>query len=254
MVNVIGKGDMNIKMKSHYLLIVLIGITHVIIARDVQETVLKAHKQYEQGNIEQALTLYNSIEKKGPATWYNLGNCHYKQKNYMDALVCWKKAERDASWSELPALYHNIDEAYKTLNVQHGYGFKVSMYRTIKRILALFSLFGWQLLFLLFWVVLLFFAARLARAGRYALLSSFCLLVVLFGGCLYKKYDLISSRSGVIVEKDLVVYSGPGVDFHELGTLVKATEINICEEQADWLKVREHDLVGWIPMKKVEIV
>jgi len=223
-------------------------------ARDVQETVLRAHKLYEQGNVEQALNLYNSIEKKGPATWYNMGNCHYSLKNYMDALVCWKKAERDASWSELPSIYHNIDETYKNLHVEHGGGFNASIKRIIQRVLALFSLYGWQLLFLLVWVILLFFAARLARNRKFGILSVLSVLVLLFGTCLYKKYDLTFMRSGIIMEKNLTVYAGPGDDFHELGSLAKATEISICDEHNDWIKIRDQKLVGWVPLKKVEIV
>jgi len=217
--------------------------------RDVQETVLRAHKLYEQNEFEKARDLYNSIEKKGPATWYNLGNCHYKLENHLDALICWRRAERDATWSEFPALYHNMNEVQKKLGIENS--FKDYFARSIRRILSLFSLFGWQIVFLLVWTLLLVLLGYLARTQRYIVLSGLSLLLVICVSALYIKYDFVNARSGIVTDKTLVVYAGPDKGFHELGSLCRTNEVAILEENNEWLKIQDNNLVGWIPVSTI---
>jgi len=235
--------------KIHVILSGLLINVFFIQTRDVQETVLRAHKLYEQNEFEQARDLYNLIEKKGPATWYNLGNCHYKLDNHLNALICWRRAERDATWSEFPALYHNMNEAQKKLGIELS--FKDSLARSVRRLLSLFSLFGWQIIFLLVWTMLLLLLGYLARTQRYLVLSSLSLLLVVCMSTLYIKFDFVNARNGIVTDKTLVVYSGPDKGFHELGSLCKTNEVTILEENNEWLKIQDNNLVGWIPESTV---
>ena len=238
-------------MKKIYVVfsVLLMSNLFSVYSRDVQETVLRAHKLYEDNQFEKALELYDSVEKKGPATWYNLGNCHFKLENHLDALICWRRAERDATWSEFPALYHNMNEVQKKLGIERS--FRDSFARSIRRILALFSLFGWQIMFLLVWTLLLVLLGYLARTQRYMVLSVLSLLLVISVSALYVKYDFVNARSGIVTDKTLVVYAGPDKGFHELGSLCKTNEVTILEENNEWVKIQDTHLVGWIPVSTI---
>ncbi|TET06545.1 tetratricopeptide repeat protein [Candidatus Dependentiae bacterium] len=242
-------------MKVYYLLIgFVLFVVFGLCSRDVEEIVLRAHKLYEQQNIDQALELYGSIEKKGSATWYNMGNCYYKLGNYLDALICWRRAERDATWYELSVIHHNLDQVYKVLGIQLSNRFKTSLYRFAQRYLSFFSLYGWQLIFLLVWVLLLFLVAQLVRNHNYFILSVLCLITILFTGALYLKYEIDTTRYGIVIENDLIVYAGPDKEFHKLGSFARATEVTICEQQERWLKIQERGLIGWIFLEHVAII
>jgi tetratricopeptide (TPR) repeat protein len=242
-------------MKIYCLLIgFILFFVFGLCSRDVEETVLRAHKLYEQQNVDQALKLYGSIEKKGSATWYNMGNCHYKLGNYLDALICWRRAERDVTWYELSAIHHNLDKIYKVLEIQSSHRFKTSLYRFAQRYLSLFSLYGWQLIFLFVWILLLFLVAPLVRNHKYFILSVLCFITILFTGALYLKYEIDTTRYGIIMENDLIVYAGPDKEFHKLGSFARTREVTICEQQEKWLKVQDQGLVGWVPLEHVAII
>jgi tetratricopeptide (TPR) repeat protein len=74
-------------------------MVHVVrvVAGNVQEVFLKGNVAYLAGNIDGALKLYQTIDPKGPAVWYNLGNCYYRIGNYPEAIVAWRRAQKDAS-------------------------------------------------------------------------------------------------------------------------------------------------------------
>src|ERR1700722_3305000 len=74
-----------------------------------QEIFLRAHKLYEQKEIEQAYALYQSIENKGSAVWYNMGNCNYKLGKFLEAYACWHQAKKNATAKEFQDILYNID-------------------------------------------------------------------------------------------------------------------------------------------------
>ena len=75
-----------------------------------EELFLHANKCYEKQECDKALELYQSMNCKGPAAWYNMGNCCYQLDNYVDAMVCWKRAQRGASYHDCLDIEHNEQE------------------------------------------------------------------------------------------------------------------------------------------------
>src|SRR5579862_1471661 len=68
---------------------------------------LLAWRAYEQGNWKEASILYESIDPKDSADWYNLGNAYYRQERCADALICWKRAMKGATLCELRDIEFN---------------------------------------------------------------------------------------------------------------------------------------------------
>jgi hypothetical protein len=69
-------------------LIVIVFIAHIFwcTATD-QETFLQANNAYSKKDFKQALYLYQHIENKGAAVWFNMGNCWYYLEQYAEALL-----------------------------------------------------------------------------------------------------------------------------------------------------------------------
>jgi len=78
---------------------------------NAQEFFLRANKEYNNKRFDQAYKLYTTIDPKGRAVWYNLGNCNYELKKYPDALICWRRAQQEASHAENKDIEYNIAQA-----------------------------------------------------------------------------------------------------------------------------------------------
>lgn len=118
-------------------------------ARDVQETFLQANNCYKNKEYQKAFDLYNSIACKGCSTWYNMGNCAFKMNKPVDSLIYWRKAQHNATARELQNIEKNINVVYNVLErTPEHTGFN----RFVRTMLNKFSLFAWQIFFLLFLV------------------------------------------------------------------------------------------------------
>ncbi len=254
MVRKIGTDTMRYCGIGYCAIMSLMAIATISMARDIQETVLKAHKLYEQGEVDQALERYDSIEKKGSATWYNMALCHFYKENFVEALVCLKKAERIASWTELPDVYSALDRLSKPLNLPEDARLSHAIYRMVARMLSLMSLYGWQLLFLVAWIALLFLAGRLSRSRSYISLMTLSMVVIVSAGALYMKHDVCNATYGIVLKDNLVVYAGPDDAFHELATLSKTKQIAVCECQDKWMKIYSDKCTGWVCQDSIAIV
>jgi len=255
MVREVRKNIMKIMLKVGFYIVLSGGIIiSSLSARDIQETVLRAHKSFEDGNIENALELYESIEKKGTATLYNMGLCHYKMGSFMQALVCLKRAERNATSAELSDIYYTIDQVHDALKLESGNSFLRSVYRWHVVFLSILTLYGWQLLFLFLWAILLFLSARFVRRRRYFGLTMLSLVVILSAGAVYRKYDLCNNSYGIALKDNIVVYAGPDDAFHELGSLSRANEIVVSENQDEWFKVKHGNCSGWVYSDNIALI
>ena len=224
-----------------------------LFGRNKIEKVLLAHKLYGENQYESALELYNKVENKGSGTWYNMGNCHYKMDDPLNALICWKKAEQYATWKEFKAIHHNIDQAYEKLGII-GITKKESFLRHARRYLSTFSLFGWQIIFLILWTLMLFTGASCIQKKRYYSMTMLALFVILSATSVFTKYTLINKPSGIVTKENLIVYAGPNDEFHDIGTVIQADHLTICQEEKEWLKIKYNDIQGWVSRNDVAVI
>ena len=143
-------------MKKQLLFICMIVHTLSVIAGTMQETFLKGNAAYLAGKMDEALKLYQSMEPKGPAVAYNMGNCYFRIGKYPEAIVQWRRAQKDASWRDFAVLDSYIAQSYDALGIVRDQSFMTRMQTWLARPLALFSIFVLQLLFLFCWIGLFF--------------------------------------------------------------------------------------------------
>src|SRR6185369_5044389 len=77
-----------------------------------EERFLSAIDAYKHEQYERALDLNESIPDKGRAVLFNMGNCYWELNKPIDAVVCWRRAQRGAPRAEYDAAQKNIDGAY----------------------------------------------------------------------------------------------------------------------------------------------
>ncbi len=219
-----------------------------------QEIFLRANKSYHDGDFQQALVIYESIEKKGRAVWYNMGNCYYELADYSRALVCWKRAQRGAPRKESVEIEGNMRRALKKLGKPTDERFVTRTYNLVTRSTEFGSLFFFQILFFIFWYSL-FLVGLIRRFGfaRFAVKSVGSLCVAILGVVVIVKTMEYGSFQAIVVEQT-PLFVGPNERYQRIATLTHADRVVIAERAHEWCKVRTHDAVGWIPEKALEVI
>ncbi len=211
-------------------------------ARDFEETFLQANRYYQNKEYQKALDLYDSIDRKGVATWHNMGNCAFKLNRHLDALTCWKRARKTATAKEQQELDRNIETAYEVLGKEVD---NISFWLFFRRLLDRCSLFFLQLLFLSFWFILfgvLWFFKRYKRV----FLATLIPINILCGLTLIAKYRLQKYPVALVKKTSASLFAGPDQNYHVISKVKLADEFSITERCGSWCKVRGSSLSGWI--------
>lgn len=214
-----------------------------------QEQFLEANSAYKNSDFEKALSLYQALENKGAAVWYNMGNCWYRLEKYSNALVCWKKALKYGGAHWYDRIDYNCKYAYKKL----GITVVPSSFYRICSIVNRYSIFMWQFLFLLLFYLILGLAFHW-YGKKYALFLILPLcLVSMSGVCLAVKHHM-TLRIQAIVHHECPVVAGTDERFSKIGMLVMGQEVIVKEEKGHWCKIQSNDYKGWILMENIEYI
>lgn len=219
---------------------------------------------YEAGQYLRAVQAYQQLVDLGvvdSALFYNLGNAHFKQGDYGQAILNYRRAQqltpRDADVEANLALARAqaVDQTEKVgeAGFVEQVGGTLRSWFTIDE-LALAALAAWTLFV---FVLLLFLSARAGtawhRAARSALTVAAVVLVVgvlSLGSALYNE----AARSeGVIVASEVDVTSGPGAQYVTEFTLHSGAEVTLVEARGNWVRLAlpGASLEGWVPASAI---
>lgn len=237
-------------MKKLFLLFPVFFVSVFCFSNNSEESFLQANKFYRNREYKKAFDLYDSIERKGPAVWYDMGNCLFKMNEHLDALVCWKRAQNGASAFELNEIRKNISIVNEILGRTKEQSFFNEVF---SEFINRFSLFVFQFTFLLFWFSLFIFVWFFKKIKK-LILVILLPVNILFGLATFMKYK-IGTYESAIIRKDLVsLFSGPDENYQIIGKVNFAHEVKILEKRDHWCKVKVDGLAGWILADKLEIV
>lgn len=226
---------------------------------------LQASVLYKQGQFQQALDAYAKIIDKDRNVYFNQGNCAFKLQRYGQALVFWRRAERDWGIFNRQELNDNITLVKKithphagqqlqqgpVLALQTYVKFIKSMYTSFVRATPLFI---FQFFFLLLWI-LFFVLLKWFKRNRKSLAVMLVAGIYISAGLLLvSKYSMNFKVHAVVTSQQSILYSGPGTTYHELGTLGQADEVVIQRESDGYYKVKASPLFGWIIKDAVGII
>ena len=81
-----------------------------------------------------------------------------------------------------------------------------------------------------------------------------CLCVILFGITLGAYCVKNCTVSGIVVEKQPLLFVGPNKEFHTIGSLAAGNHVIVKEQREGWSKVRYSDKIGWIEAEAIQII
>ncbi|HML19648.1 MAG TPA: tetratricopeptide repeat protein [Candidatus Dependentiae bacterium] len=225
-----------------------------ICAGTIQEKFLQANVAYQEGQVQQALALYDAIEPKGPAINYNIGNCYFRLGDYAQAILFWTRAQKNASWRDFSKLDSEIDRAYALLAIPREIPFVSRIAQFFTRICSPCSLFALQILFLICWFAVCWYLPSLYRRKKYSVLSFLFVIVVSLGLLLYVKH--CSCISYALVSKNSIsVYAGPGHDYAPLTEAKILDSVRIVERRNEWYKVYIRRCgYGWVDGTEIFVI
>lgn len=208
-----------------------------------EENFLKANQRYTQGQYQEAALLYEGINNKGSAVWHNLGNCYWYLDRYKDAFFAYKKALKDAFYVDRNMLMHQKAQSYECWTGQKEP--TPSMHDKIGTFVDFFSVFQWQCVCLLMWVLFLFSLRFLSRTMRGKIVT--ILLSIIMGMLFYVVYCAHKQNcpKGTIINA-AKLFVAPRSDVHWLKEVTAGEDVILIDVNKHWTKVNAQGAIGWI--------
>lgn len=232
-----------------------------------QELFIDGNSHFLSGRFGLARESYLKINEKSLVVWQNLGNCFFNEKNYAQALVCWKRAEYGASWKQLSDIFDSEKKALVALHLP----LPTLLHDTLKKIVILIpKLFIQVLLFLMLIMLLFFFYSCWSWSSLYIVISynykvAWILMLGIIGCSLlwFGKERVFKQGIAIVVKEKVIAYAGPEKSFHPLFQLPLGATVqvvsNILKEDQNLQDQNMHKIYynrhyGWIEYSFVEIV
>lgn len=207
-----------------------------------EELFLSASHHYKNKEWEKALEDYTKMTEKGPAVWYNMGNCCYYMNNNFDAFVYWRRtqkyshnvlyslAEKNIALLQPVIEKNNISKIKKMLSTPF-FAVPLFIYQSMLIIL-------WYALYMVFKKYWLKTFLKIILI----ILSFLTIGLIIHMSVLY----LNSQTCFAIVQQDCSVHTGPDTTYQIIDTLNKQNEIIIQSSDPLWYKIVYNQKSGWV--------
>lgn len=230
---------------------------------EVENLVAQAENAYSQGNYEQALALYDSVNTTHTSAGllFNIGNCHSKMGNVAKAILFYERAIR---------LSPGADDIQANLDMERA--------KVVDRINALpaftlgtlwerlrggrdvdqwarRSLWACALMALAAMGALIVRAKALRRA--LLLLAAGLLAVTLLSTALaaYRVHEVKNHNEAIIMVPSADILGEPRKGATRLFILHKGTKVGLMKQEQQWQEVRlPSGAVGWILQAQIETI
>lgn len=234
-----------------WLFIVLCNVAY---AADSQQVCAQANALYGKHEYARAYELYESVEPKNSIVWYNMGNCMYKQGDFLSAYLYWHRARRDASVDLQSDIAYNISKVQGKLGVESEE--EMTLIESLQNNVGAMPLLVLQLLFLCVWGMLTFYFIKMSGRGRNYKFVLGCLVLTsgMLVGTLMMKYQNDSQRMAFITHDKAGLLVGPDAMHQQLSGLKKADRVKVVQLRNGWAKIEHKNQVGWVTADSISIV
>ena len=243
-------------MDRLYCTIFMISVlyAHGVLLCAQEEIFLRSNALYNQQIYQEALQLYDTLNNKGAAVWYNMGQCAMALQQYGQARLFFERAQRTASRSLYTAIKKNVADIIDHVHCKE-YSCTIDTFiarvhdysRTVPLLLL-------QLIFLGVWISILVLMRcawmpwrRMAISVGLGLLL--CVALFLIVRC-YTQTRML----GVVLASDTVVYAGPNEHYHEIGRVHEAECVPIIRKDGAWYNITADCGSGWVKQGVVTAV
>jgi len=217
----------------------------------------QANLLYEEGQYDQALNLYQQLEQE-MVNWklfFNIGNCFYKQNQFVTAKIYYLRAQRLQPLE--PSIKRNIyivNKYFKDAEETE----KDFITRMIQKIESLIPLNLLSVLIILLVFLINGFIFLLIKIGKRRILLyglSFSLVFALFFSFyhIYRVKKINTRNTAVIIKEDSQLRSGPGFDNTVLFKVNPGIKVRIIDKSRNWFQVTaSRHIAGWIVAEDLE--
>ncbi len=217
-----------------------------------QEFFLQANELYRQKDYQQACELYKKIDHKGPATWYNMGNCAYCVGDTTCALAYWHMASHNASYALRKAIAHNNAYAREQDATLPATTLLEEVVNNLCAYSSYVSLFMLQIVVLCGWVVWWYMFTHHRR--RHAVLVILVIVNLISGLLLLTRWWEINRVAACITKPGITLFAGPNECYHTVGTIDEVVYVPVQSIEGEWCQICYKQLLGWTPSAKLELV
>lgn len=215
------------------------------------ELLNKAHLFFEQKEYAKAQELYEQLQEKDGAVWMQLGYCYFAQEKPLEALVCWKKAEKTAYGAAYVAVQTLLAQAEQKLLATEQSGYFMPWVHWCKIYLIAVPTIVWQVIFLILWYLIFYaFVMRKRWYTKKTAVLVGCLLVAAYS--LTIQHNVVSKRVAVVKEQEAPLYAGTDERFFKRAVLAQGQHVTIKKTENGWHKVDGPTGSGWVQTNKVE--
>tara|TARA_B100000767_G_scaffold179962_1_gene167966 strand:+ start:91 stop:819 length:729 start_codon:yes stop_codon:yes gene_type:complete len=218
----------------------------------------QGNKQYIDENYLAAISLYDSILTSGLESselYYNLGNCHYKTKDWANAIWHYEKS---IQLNTNKKTIHNLELA-KLKIIDRIEPLPQLFYKKWwSNLVQTLSTQAWQTLVLLG----ISFIFILQLISQFTLLKSklttkifSTLTLIIFLITQTSFYNNFTKKEAIIFSETIAVNSAPTFNSTNLFTLHSGTKIEIIDVIGDWINIKiSNGNSGWIEYQSIKVL
>lgn len=218
-----------------------------------------AEKAYKQENFSQAISIWNQQTKDETVDksliYNNIGTAYASQKEWAKAILYFEKAVKQNYNNEKAQLNLKIARAKLNLSNENNQLFFVNWWLSL---LDLFSIFGWQMMCLIFIILAILFYFIKKINGKFQFQRLFyifltfgiAIIIIIFS----KKSILANRNKGIIITTEPYGYKDANMN-QKLGLLKMGEKIELLENIENQYYIKnESDSTFWISKKSMEVI
>jgi len=210
----------------------------------------KANKAYNNSDYTSAITLYDSILTIGLESselYYNLGNCHYKEQDWANAIWHYEKSlkleKNDKTIQNLELANLKIIDRIEEIP-------QLFYKKWWSSFISIFNTFSWQLIsILIIWLALTIkILSQFTNYKKEHFLSILYSLALISVFATYSSYQRnITKKEAIIFTSSIVVNSAPTTNSTNLFSLHSGSKIEILDTIGEWINIKiANGSSGWI--------
>lgn len=239
-------------------------IQFVAIAQDLESLMKDGNDFYQERNFQAAIESYESILKQGYLSsqlYYNLGNAYFRLGEIGKAILYYEKSLKISPSNEDAAHNLKIANARTVDKIQEIPPIFLVKWWNI--LLATFTSAGWQIIIIIFYLLLLtcvaiYFLSRNLQLQKSAFIfgslniAAIVLSVILFLSSLSRES---SNDYGILQSSVVTAKISPDEQSNDAFVIHEGIKFKIEDELNNWVKIKLSDgKVGWLPSNTFEII
>lgn len=236
----------------------------VLFAQDIESLMQTGNENFQNKRFENAIENYQSILKQGfvsPELYYNLGNSYFRIGELGKAILYYEKSlklspgNEDAAYNLRIARARTVDKIQEIPDI-----FIVKWWNLL---LTSFSASGWQIIVIIFYLLLLiciglYFVAKNLQLQKLSFLFGFLNLT----GLIFSVIFLVSSLSrehsndyGILLQSVYSAKISPDNQSNDAFVIHEGIKFKIEDKVNNWVKIRLSDgKIGWLPENTFEVI